>query len=116
MLNNGKDTLIEFYAPWCGHCKKLTPIFEELGTKLQGEEVSIVKLDATANDVPPQFEVRGFPTLFWLPKDAKDKPVKYDGGREVDDFVKYIAAHASTELKQFDRSGDAKKVADKSEL
>lgn len=83
---------------------------------MQGEEVAIVKMDATANDVPPQFEVRGFPTLFWLPKDDKDKPVKYDGGREVDDFVKYIAAHASTELKQFDRSANAKKVSDKSEL
>lgn len=68
VTNNGKDTLIEFYAPWCGHCKKLTPIYEELGTKLKGEEVAIVKMDATANDVPPTFDVRGFPTLYWLPK------------------------------------------------
>lgn len=110
VINNDKDTLVEFYAPWCGHCKKLTPIFEELGTKLKDEEVAIVKMDATANDVPPQFEVRGFPTLFWLPKDGKSKPIKYDGGREVDDFVKYIAAHSSNELKAFDRGGAAKKV------
>lgn len=116
VINNDKDTLVEFYAPWCGHCKKLTPIFEELGTKLKNEAVAIVKMDATANDVPPAFEVRGFPTLFWLPKDAKTKPVKYEGGREVDDFVKYIAAHASSELNGFDRGGKPKKTADKSEL
>lgn len=68
VTNSGKDVLIEFYAPWCGHCKKLTPIYEELAEKLKDEDVSIVKLDATANDVPPTFDVRGFPTLFWIPK------------------------------------------------
>ncbi|BFG04954.1 protein disulfide-isomerase A3 [Drosophila madeirensis] len=110
VINNGKDTLIEFYAPWCGHCKKLTPIYEELAEKLQDEEVVIVKMDATANDVPPEFNVRGFPTLFWLPKDSKNKPVSYNGGREVDDFIKYIAKEATSELKSFDRDGRPKKT------
>lgn len=108
VINNDKDTLIEFYAPWCGHCKKLAPIFDDLGTKLKGENVAIVKLDATANDVPSPFEVSGFPTLFWLPKDQKDKPVRYDGGRDVEDFIKYIAKHATEELNGYDRSGSPK--------
>merc|ERR1712045_896827 len=90
-----KDVLVEFYAPWCGHCKKLTPIYDEMG--------------ATANDVPPQFDVRGFPTIFWLPKESKT-PTSYNGGREKDDFIKYIAEHASEELKGFDRKGKAKKT------
>lgn len=110
VTNNGKDTLIEFYAPWCGHCKKLTPTFDELGKSLQNEDVAIVKMDATANDVPATFEVRGFPTLYWAPKNSKDKPVKYEGGRELEDFIKYIAKHATKELKGWDRKGNAKKT------
>ena len=42
----------------CGHCKKLTPIYDELGEKMAAEDVEIVKMDATANDVPPQFDVK----------------------------------------------------------
>ena len=44
-----------------------------------------------------------------MPKDTK-KPVSYNGGRELDDFVKYIAKEASAELKGFDRKGKAKKT------
>lgn len=105
VTNNDKDTLIEFYAPWCGHCKKLAPIYDELGEKLANEDVEIVKFDATANDVPAPYEVRGFPTLYWAPKNSKNSPVKYEGGRELDDFIKYIAKHATNELKGFDRKG-----------
>jgi len=87
--------------------RSITCIFEIL--QLKDEDVAIVKMDATANDVPAAFEVKGFPTLFWLPKDSKDTPLKYEGGREVDDFIKYIATHATTELSGYDRSGKAKK-------
>jgi len=108
VTNSEKDVLIEFYAPWCGHCKKLAPVYDEVGEKMAAEDVEIVKMDATANDVPSAFEVRGFPTIFWIAKGAK--PVSYNGGREADDFVKYIAQHATNELKGFDRNGKAKKV------
>ena len=108
VINANEFILVEFYAPWCGHCKKLVPTYDELGEKMADEEVEIVKMDATANDVPAGFNVRGFPTLFWYPKDTK-KAVSYDGGRELDDFVKYIAEKATDELKGFDRKGKAKK-------
>jgi protein disulfide isomerase family A protein 3 len=104
-----KDVLIEFYAPWCGHCKSLAPKFDELGAKLSKEDVIIAKMDATANDVPPLFEVRGFPTLFWVPKNAKSNPVPYNGGREVKDFVQFIAKHSTDGLKGYTRDGKKKK-------
>lgn len=104
VTNSGKDALVEFYAPWCGHCKKLAPVFDELGEKMANEEVEIVKFDATANDVPAGYDVRGFPTLYWVPKDSKT-PVRYEGGRDVEDFVKYIAEKATNPLKGYDRKG-----------
>jgi len=78
--------------------------------QLKDEDVSIVKIDATANDIPPIFQVRGYPTLMWVPKGDKSNPVRYEGEREVDAMIKYIAEHASSELKGYDRKGNPKKT------
>jgi protein disulfide isomerase family A protein 3 len=110
-----KDVLIEFYAPWCGHCKSLAPKYDELAKKLKKEtSITIAKMDATENDVPSQFEVQGFPTIYFVPKNNKDSPRKYEGGREVDDFIKFLAKEASEPLNGYDRNGSkkSKKAAD----
>ena len=106
-----KDVLIEFYAPWCGHCKSLAPKYEELAKKLKNEKsIVIAKMDATANDVPAGYDVKGFPTLYFAPRNGKKNPLPYSGGREVDDFVNYLANQATDELSGFDRKGKAKKT------
>jgi len=92
------------------HAKAAAKLRESvLFAHTSAEDVEIVKMDATANDVPPQFDVKGFPTLYWLPKGSK-KVTSYNGGRDIDDFVKYIAENASDELKGYDRKGKEKKV------
>jgi protein disulfide isomerase family A protein 3 len=104
--DDSKDVLIEFYAPWCGHCKSLAPKYEELAKKLKNEDdIIIAKMDATANDVPPTYDVKGFPTIYFAPKNAKNSPRKYEAGREVDDFIKYLAKEATNPLKGWDRNG-----------
>uniref|UniRef100_A0A8C5RTS5 Protein disulfide-isomerase n=1 Tax=Laticauda laticaudata TaxID=8630 RepID=A0A8C5RTS5_LATLA len=91
-----KDVLVEFYAPWCGHCKNLEPKYKELGEKLNKDpHIVIAKMDATANDVPLPYEVKGFPTIYFSPAGSKQSPKKYEGGREVSDFVSYLKREAT---------------------
>ncbi|XP_051917098.1 protein disulfide-isomerase A3 isoform X2 [Hippocampus zosterae] len=97
--DDGKDVLIEFYAPWCGHCKSLEPKYTELGEKLANDpNVVIAKMDATANDVPSPYEVAGFPTIYFSPAGSKMQPKKYEASREVSDFVSYLKREASNPL------------------
>nr|XP_020481006.1 protein disulfide-isomerase A3 [Monopterus albus] len=116
---DGKDVLIEFYAPWCGHCKNLEPKYKELAEKLSNDpNVVIAKMDATANDVPSPYEVSGFPTIYFSPAGHKTSPKKYEGGREVSDFISYLKKEASNPLVVQEESKKKKKKKDeeKSEL
>ncbi|KAL2170058.1 hypothetical protein VTG60DRAFT_5330 [Thermothelomyces hinnuleus] len=93
VLDDTKDVLIEFYAPWCGHCKALAPKYEKLGSLYAASEfkdkVVIAKVDATANDVPD--EIQGFPTIKLYPAGDKANPVTYSGSRTVEDLIKFVA-------------------------
>jgi len=71
-LDDSKDVLVEFYAPWCGHCKSLAPKYETLGQDFSGDSnIVIAKVDATENDTPAKVE--GFPTLIFYPAGDKKK-------------------------------------------
>ena len=77
------------------------------------DSIVIAKFDATANDVPLNYGVQGFPTLFFAPKGNKQSPMKYESGRDVDSFVKFLAKEATDPLNGYDRNG---KKTKKSEL
>lgn len=80
------DWFIEFYAPWCGHCKQLTPHWESLARQLKGVVV-VAKVDATENSgLAKRFAVKGFPTLVMLRKGSLHA---YDDARDTDTMAAF---------------------------
>ncbi|KAF9399273.1 hypothetical protein BGX21_006521 [Mortierella sp. AD011] len=62
-LDNGQPWMVEYYAPWCGHCKALAPVYEKVAKELRGK-VNVAKVDCPANEVICRSQqVRGYPTI-----------------------------------------------------
>ena len=86
--------LVEFYAPWCGHCQELTPKFEAAARMLadSGAAVRLAKVDATQETaLSERFSVEGFPTLK-LVRPGGSVPVEYSGERETQALVSWLVS------------------------
>mmetsp|Transcript_16836 Transcript_16836/g.27206 ORF Transcript_16836/g.27206 Transcript_16836/m.27206 type:complete len:218 (+) Transcript_16836:34-687(+) len=85
----GKSVFLKFFAPWCGHCKKLKPDWDKLMDEFAGSASQLVAdVDCTAGGKPlcDANGVKGYPTLKWGdPSDLQD----YQGGRSLDDLKKF---------------------------
>ncbi|KAM9769805.1 protein disulfide-isomerase [Menidia menidia] len=85
-----KNVFVEFYAPWCGHCKQLAPIWDKLGEKYKDSADTIVaKMDSTANEIE-SVKVHSFPTLKFFPASDDRKVIDYNGERTLEGFTKFL--------------------------
>lgn len=93
--DTSKDVFVKYYAPWCGHCKKLAEPWKELAETMAAaghKDLVIGKFDATVNEAEG-VEVRGYPTLIFYPKDNKEG-ITYEGDRDVEGFKAWLNENA----------------------
>jgi protein disulfide-isomerase A1 len=97
VLNPENDVFIAFTATWCGHCKNLAPIWEQLATVVKDVKgVVIAKMDAAENDLPQDspFQIQGFPTIK-LVKAKTNEIVSYEGDRKLESFLSFLKSNAA---------------------
>eukprot|EP01004_Peranema_trichophorum_P004150 NODE_3091_length_1426_cov_103.910207_g2685_i0.p1 GENE.NODE_3091_length_1426_cov_103.910207_g2685_i0~~NODE_3091_length_1426_cov_103.910207_g2685_i0.p1 ORF type:complete len:430 (-),score=98.38 NODE_3091_length_1426_cov_103.910207_g2685_i0:135-1373(-) len=89
VLNSNDAWLVEFFAPWCGHCKNLAPEWAKAATDLKGS-VKVGAVDATIHgDLAQKYDVKGYPTIKFFAPGDKSKAIEYNAGRTSDAIVQW---------------------------
>lgn len=89
VLDKKKNVLVKYYAPWCGHCKALQPIYEALAKNFESvDDLVFAEMDATANEVAG-LKISSYPTLKFYPKGNKT-PIDFNQTRTDEGFIKFF--------------------------
>lgn len=110
-MTSGKSVFLKFFAPWCGHCKKLKPDWDKLIEEINDEKRLVADVDCTAEGkaLCDANGVRGYPTLkYGDPSDLQD----YEGGRSLDDLRAFAneSLKPMCSVKNIDLCDDEKKA------
>ncbi|XP_028109512.1 protein disulfide isomerase-like 1-4 [Camellia sinensis] len=107
-VESNRYVMVEFYAPWCGHCQALAPEYAAAATELKGEAVALAKVDATEeSELAEEYEVQGFPTVYFF-VDGQHKP--YNGQRTKEAIVTWIKKKIGPGVSNITSADDAERV------
>lgn len=99
VLDSDQLWFVEFYAPWCGHCKQLAPAWEKAAKSLKGV-VNVGAVDMTTDqDAGAAYGIQGFPTIKFFGFD-KSKPADYSGQRDDASIVSYAIDKVGSEVRK----------------
>jgi len=91
VLQSGKPVLVDYWAPWCGPCKMIAPLLDEVANEL-GEKVQVVKVDVEQHhEIAAKFGIRGIPTLMIF-NEGKTVATKV-GAVNKSDLTKFVESN-----------------------
>lgn len=97
-FDSSKTVIVAFTAQWCGHCKNLKPVFEKVSDiyRYDSDSIILAEVDTTGagtSEISKLFNITSFPTILVFPDEENiTVPIKYPGGRSVENFVEAINA------------------------
>lgn len=89
MYNLKKDTIILFYANWCGYCKTFMPIWKELKNKINTEEYNIIEIESENLFIQKIKIFRGYPSIFYI-NNNKDITIEYNDDRTIESLLNFL--------------------------
>jgi protein disulfide-isomerase A1 len=113
-----KYLLVDFYAPWCGHCKTLAPEYVKASQALQesDSEIRLAKVDATTEKaLAERFGVKSYPTIKFF-KQGASAPIEYKSGHTAEEILIWLRKKSGKSVEQLDSVEEVKALVEKEEV
>jgi len=97
LVQSGRPMLVQFYAPWCGHCQQLAPTWKKVGEKI-GHQLTVGKLDCTEHQsLAQRYGIRGFPTIKFF---RNGRAIDFEGSRSEKDILNFVNRASGPAVKE----------------